>query len=791
MKKITLLILLIFFSGLTLIFGQKATISGTVEDAQTGEQLIGATIFDANSKKGTTTNYYGLYSLTLTKGKLKLGVSYLGYKNLDIELELKHDTTLKIKIEPVVSELQEVVVTGDAKKNVRSSQMGLVEIPMAQTKQLPVFMGEADLIKTIQLMPGVKGGTEGSSGLFVRGGSADQNLILLDKVPVYNANHLMGFFSVFNSDAIQSFQMYKGGFPARYGGRLSSVVDIKMKEGNNKEYHGEVSIGLLSSKATIEGPIIKDKCSFIISGRRTYIDLLIKPLMMANNSENDIGLYFYDINAKINYKINNKNTLYYSIYAGKDNLGFGTEMMHKSDTAQVNENMKFNMGWGNITNALRWNCLISDKLFMNTTLTYSNYDLFTKISVEYENIIKKDRYSFDLGYNSGIYDIGSRVDFDFLPSPNHFIRFGGSFTMHKFTPGINAIKVGHNQSASNLDTTIGKKNLRFDEIDAYIEDDITITSRLKVNIGAHYSGSSAENNYYHSIQPRISGRYMFTDDFSIKASYAMVQQYIHLLTNSSISLPTDLWVPATKRIKPQESWQTAIGAAYTFGQGYEISFEAYYKEMKNLIEYKEGSSYFNTYEDWQDKVTTGKGDAYGLEFMISKTQGKTTGWISYTWSKANRKFDNISFGESFPYRYDRRHDISVAVTHVFNNKYDCGFSWVYGSGLPFTLPVEKYPSLMSFTQTNSEAYNTNDIAYFKHRNSYRMPSYHRLDATINRHKKVKYGTTTWTLGAYNLYNKANPFFVMMTDNGSKASDKVLKQYSLFPIIPYVTFSFKF
>lgn len=788
------IILLFLIIPLWCLQAQKLTISGVLEDAQTGESLIGASIYDYNSQKGTVTNYYGLYSLTLSRSAINLSFSYTGYKTISLNFTLVKDTTINIKLEPVVSQLEEVVITGDSKKNIRSSQMGLVEIPMAQTKQLPVLMGEADIIKTIQLMPGVKGGNEGSSGLFVRGGGADQNLILLDKVPVYNANHLMGFFSVFNSDAIQSFQMYKGGFPARYGGRLSSVIDVKMKEGNNKEYHGEISIGLISSKATIEGPIIKEKSSFIISARRTYIDLLMKPIMKAKSPENVIGLYFYDFNAKINYKLNSQNTLFYSVYTGADKLSFDSETKKTIDTSRIEEKLGFGMGWGNITNALRWNCIISDKLFLNTTLTYSKYELFSDIESNYKDVGLNDEYNFKLGYNSGIKDFGGRFDFDFLPGPNHYIRFGASYTIHRFTPGINAIKLDHSGQQSNgtgIDTTLGKKNLRFDEIDAYVEDDISITQKLKVNLGVHYSGSSANDIYYQNFQPRVSGRYMFTDNFSVKASYAMAEQYIHLLTNSSISLPTDLWVPATKKVKPQKAWQAATGAAYNIMEGLEISIEAYYKKMQNLLEYEEGSSYFNSYEDWQDKVISGEGTAYGIELMLNKTQGKTTGWISYTLSKSDRKFKDISFGESFPYRYDRRHDISIAVTHKFTENIDAGASWVFGTGLPFTLPIEKYPSIASFTQPRSDVYQTNDISYFQHRNSFRMPSYHRLDVSINKRKKVKYGTTTWSFGAYNTYNKANPFFIMVEDKEGKGSAKVLKQYSMFPIIPYVSFSYKF
>ncbi|HEY9125158.1 MAG TPA: TonB-dependent receptor, partial [Bacteroidales bacterium] len=577
-KKILAFLLLSLCSQL--IFGQRYTISGTITDASNGELLPYSTIIDSVSKKGTLANYYGFYSIKLDKGPVKIMCSYAGFNPSIISFNLTKDTTINLTINST-TEIEEIVVTSSTNK-LRSTQMGLVEIPIQETKQLPVLLGEADLMKTIQLMPGIKGGTEGTSGIYVRGGGPDQNLILLDGVPVYNASHAFGVFSVFNSDAIQSFNLMKGGFPARYGGRLSSVIDIKMKEGNNKEFHGEGSIGIISSKLTLEGPIKKEQSSFLISARRTYFDLFTVPITMAaSDGKNVGGYYFYDVNAKVNHKFSEKSRLFLSFYTGLDKVYMREKSSYEGNTRK-NE---AGTGWGNITTALRWNYILSDNLFANFTGTFSQYKFF--IEEESNNSNNNDFFSYQ--YNSGIVDYAAKIDFDYIPHAAHNIKFGTNSIIHTFNPGVNVQK--ENGGNNNIDTTFGNKNIYATEISSYIEDDIEFSPKFKANIGLHYSFFSVRSRTYNSFQPRLSGRYLLNNNIALKASYIQMMQYIHLLTNSTIGLPTDLWVPSTPNIKPQEAWQTALGTEISLNKGYSLSVEGYYKEMKNLIEYKEGASF--------------------------------------------------------------------------------------------------------------------------------------------------------------------------------------------------------
>lgn len=772
-------------------FSQTFTISGTVEDINSGELLISANAYDANTLKGCITNYYGFYSLKLPKGMIKLTFSYAGYQPAVMDIDLCKDTIINPKLNPV-TEISEVVVSANRHNIVQRNQMGLVEMSAIQSKQLPVILGEADILKTIQMLPGVKGGTEGTSGMYVRGGGPDQNLILLDGVPVYNASHLFGFFSVFNSDAIQSFSLLKGGFPARYGGRLSSVLDIKMKEGNNKKLQGEGSIGLISSKITLEGPIKNENTSFIVSARRTYIDALTYLLLKTSGNGDVGGYYFYDINAKINHKFSSRSRLYYSLYTGLDKFYMYQNQAYEN---QIYDS-KAGSGWGNLINALRWNYVINDKLFSNSTLTYSKYNFFVRFDDERTHDSKKDYTSVE--YTSGIYDVAGKLDFDYIPNTEHYIRFGGNFTYHNFNPGVNAIQV-KNADIGNaqIDTSFGNTAISANEIYLYGEDDIEVSSRFKLNVGFHFSQFNVKGKSYASVQPRLSMRYLITDNFSAKASVIQMKQYIHLLTTANIGLPTDLWVPATDKVKPQESWQYSVGLAYNLEDKYELSVEGYYKPMLNLIEYKEGASFLTINNSWERKIETGKGLGRGIELLISKTSGKTTGWIGYTWSISDRQFENISRGRVFPYKYDRRHDIGIAIIHKSSEKFDFGVTWIYGSGYAVTLPEDKY---LTAKTLNSKNYFSNEmIEYFNMRNGYRMPSYSRLDVGFNFNKKIRWGSRTWGVGAYNAYNRQNPFYIdfgydkvsSTTGTDYYIDKKVLKQYSIFPIIPYVRYSIKF
>jgi len=787
-----ILLALLLFSSL-ICNAKKHTISGYITDAETGESLIGANIYDSKTYKGSVSNTYGFYSLTLEESEIDLNISFIGYNTYVLKIDLKENITLNIELEPVV-ELEEVTVSRErAGINISNTQMSSVYIPMKTVAKLPAFMGETDIIKSIQMLPGVQSGSEGMSGMYVRGGSADQNLILLDGVPVYNVNHLFGFFSVFNTDAIQNAKLVKGGFPARYGGRLSSVLDISMKEGNTKKIHGSGSIGLIASKLTLEGPVNKNS-SFIISGRRTYIDILASPIMKItqNNNEDEAinaGYYFYDLNAKINYRLSKKNKLYLSAYLGRDKAYSESErtmyesyydpqtgLQHHSEYSQQTNS---NLSWGNITTALRWNLQFSPKLFSNTTLTYSRYNM----TIGSESTSKQNDYSstYTADYKSGIEDYSAKLDFDYYPHSSHDIKFGCSNTVHKFNPGIFARVITEFSSESYLSE--GNQPIQSNEFEAFAEDDITLTPKLKANIGIHYTAYSVRKSMFQSVQPRISASYKLNSKASLKASYSQMNQHIILLTNASIGLPTDLWVPSTDIITPMDSWQIAAGYARRLPHNLEFSAEVFYKKMNNVHGYKEGASYFSIENNWESKLESGSGESYGLELLLMKNIGTITGWLGYTWCKASNQFPSQNEGKPFPNNFDRRHDLSFVMSHKVSEKFDWGLTWVYGSGYPTTFGIQEYPELGS-----NESFAS--IKSIEHKNNYRMPSYHRMDISCNFTKKKKRFTRTWSLSIYNLYSRLNPFYLEWERTGMDGSSK-LYQYSLFPIMPSIAYKIKF
>lgn len=808
LKPLLFRLSLFVFISVQITNAQKYTISGFISEKTTGEKIIGVNIYDSLTFKGTITNNFGFYSLSLTKGNVNIICSFIGYGQQNSIFNLTRDTIINIELTPVL-EIEEVTITADKGKNmVNSSQMGNMSIPVQQVKSLPVILGEVDILKTLQLMPGIKAGNEGTSGIYVRGGGPDQNLFLLDGVPVYNINHLFGFFSVFNTDAIQNISVYKGGFPARYGGRLSSVIDIRMKDGNMKKFQGEGSIGLIASKVSLEGPIVKDKASFIVSFRRTYFDMFLNPIQKLINDNMKSGYYFYDLNAKINYQLSEKSRVYLSIYSGLDKA-YSKEKHEWSNydrTLKTYYNNDNSIVWGNITTALRWNYMISNKMFANTALTYSRY-LFDISQVNEKNtkpLVQSDDYNFFSRYFSGINDMALKFDLDFIPSPVHYIRSGFNYIYHTFHPGISVQRMKGEQLAREIDTTFGNTDIYAHETFIYLEDDITISSRLKANLGIHYSNVFVKSAFYQSLQPRFSARYLLTNNWSVKASYVRMVQYINLLTNTTIGLPTDLWLPVTDRVKPQKSDQYAVGTAFNLPKDFSLNIETYYKTMQNIIEYKEGASFFNQKTGWEDKVASGNGWSYGTEVLIEKNAGKTTGWIGYTLSWTTRQIDEVNFGKSFPYRYDRRHDISIAVTQLINKRVDLGFTWVYGTGRAVTLAQQKYPSLLQFYNSYPSystdgyiyymPYENSIIEHYESRNGFREPAYHRLDFSANFHKKVKWGERTFSFGIYNVYNRQNPFFLYYGHKYSisSSSDNIyLLQRSFYTIMPSIRWSLKF
>lgn len=781
---------------------RKFTISGYVTDGTSSETLIGANILESRQQQGTTTNPYGFYSITLPAGETELSFSYLGYTTRQYRLELSKDTLINVLMQDN-NQLEEVVIVSDkAEAGITATQMGAQEIPIAQIKNTPSILGEADVMKTIQLMPGVQAGVEGSAGLYVRGGGPDQNLILLDGVPVYNVDHLFDFFSVFTPEAVKKVTLFKSSFPARFGGRLSSVVDVRSNDGDMKKYHGTLSVGLLSSKIQLEGPIIRDKTSFNISARRSYIDLIAKPFMPKDDK---ISYYFYDINAKINHKFSDRSRLFLNFYNGKDSYYFKT-----TDSSSSMYKDKMSLNWGNTIATARWNYIFNQKLFSNTTVAYNKYRMDANSTVYTKtNLIESiSESNYHSNYHSGICDWSYLIDFDYNPTPAHHIKFGAGYLHHDFRPEVATSKIQEKEDGitkqDTLYNSISNSTIQAHEVSAYIEDNFDIGSRLRMNVGLHLSMFRVQRRNYFSAQPRVSARYQLTRHTVLKASYTKMSQYIHLLSSTPISMPTDLWVPVTSKIKPMQAHQYSLGSYYTGLTGWEFSVEGYYKQMRNVLEYKEGVSFLGSSSGWENKVEMGKGRSMGIEFMAQKTTGKTTGWIAYTLAKSDRKFaiGGINNGERFPYKYDRRHNLSLVVNHKFSNRIDIGASWIFSTGGTATIAEE----VTAIIRPGEDAIQQKD--YIEKRNNYRLPASHRLNIGVNFNKKTKHGVRTWNISLYNAYNAMNPTMIYSNNSGGYASyiknqedGKVYLQYipakrkitklTLLPCVPSVTYTYKF
>jgi hypothetical protein len=760
----------------------RYAISGYVEDVRTGEKLISANVYEGSQLQGTVTNNYGFFSLTLTKDTLNLVVSYIGYKTNSLRIPLFKDTLMNIRLEPELELATVEVVAEKIERFEQNTQMGRIEVPIEQIEKIPSIFGEVDILKALQLLPGVQAGGEAQNGLYVRGGSPDQNLILLDGVPVYNVSHLMGFFSVFNTDAVKHVSLTKGGFPARYGGRLSSVIEINMKDGNMNELHGEGSVGLIASRLTLEGPIQKGKTSFMVSGRRTYADYLVKPIIKASTeAENDshLKLYFFDLNAKINHKFNDRHRLFWSIYSGSD--AFGARFRENFENGYFQT--EGGIDWGNITSAARCNFMINNRLFSNTTLTFSRFRF--NFLADFEEKENAETTSFSAKYFSGIKDLTLKSDFDFIPSPEHYLRLGAGLTRHTYDPGAFVVKAKFEEE--KLDTTLGSLRTNSLEFSMYCEDDFS-KGAFKFNLGMHLSGFLVDRKFYPSAQPRLGVRYLLINDWALKASFSTMTQYINLLTNESHSLPTDLWVPSTRRIKPQSSWQSSLGVANTIWNEYELSIEGYYKKMHNVLSYKEGISFLGLENDWQDKVTQGSGQSYGAEFFLQKKRGKTTGWLGYTLSWTWRQFDEINSGKKYPFKYDRRQDVEIVLAHKFSKRITGSVTWVYGTGNAITLPLARYGTPVYYSNEN-DGYYIKELQSLGDKNAFRMRAYHRLDVSLEFRKKLRKHERTWVIGAFNAYNRPNPYYVY--DGRDENGNRAFRQISLFPVIPSVAYNFKF
>jgi len=766
---------------------QKYTLSGYVKDSMNGESLVGANIFVENLAKGVSTNQYGFFSLTLPEGSYTLRFTFLGFQEKKIDVELDEDIRLNVQLVSEAIQTDEVVVKGKKDdKNVSSTDMGQVELTTEKMKTLPALLGEVDVMKTLQLLPGIQSAGEGISGLYVRGGGPDQNLVLLDNAVVYNTGHLFGFFSVFNPDAIKSTNLIKGGMPAQYGGRLSSVVDISMKEGNSKEFQVDGGIGLISSRLTVQGPIVKDKSSFMVSGRRTYIDIIGQPIL--NNYQGgdfkNNSYYFYDVNAKANYKFSDQDRIYLSGYFGRDVFEFKAP-----DGA-----FGIEMPWGNTTATFRWNHLFNDKLFMNMTGIYNDYQF--EVNSSYRQV--------DFKLFSGLRDFNAKLDFDYYPNVNHDIKFGASYIHHQFTPYSAQFSGG----SSDIDTdNLDKKNAH--EAGVYLQDEFDIFTNLRVNAGirgSFFQHIGPKTNYkrnsagvitdsteydrgepiatYYGIEPRLRVRYQLDEQSSIKGAVTFSNQYIHLVSSSTGTLPSDVWVPSTEKTKPQRGIQYSLGYFRNFANDmYETSIQAYYKDLDNQIAY--GQNYTpNLNVELEESFVFGKGWSYGVELYAKKARGKFTGWIGYTLSWTKRQFDDLNGGDPFPAKYDRRHDLSVVASYKLNDKWKFSTSFVYGTGNAITVPIGRY------------IIDGNIVNEYGERNGFRMAPFHRLDiSAIHSFKIFKNNyDSNLAFSIYNVYNRQNPFFIYYDVEGSVYQGNVdlsAKQVSLFPILPSVTWNFHF
>ncbi len=767
MKRILFLFLLNII-GIALVKGQNITVSGYIKDASSGETLIGATVIDSISQNGTTSNAYGFYSLTIPSNEATtLVYTYIGFDEVRKRITATSDITIDLELGFNSQELSQVTVTANsAKEQVNSTQMSVDRLSTKDAKLLPALFGEVDILKTIQLKPGVQSAGEGSSGIVVRGGGPDQNLIILDEALVYNPSHLFGFFSTFNSDAVKNVELYKGGFPSQYGGRLSSVIDVKLRDGNRKKYSAQGGLGLIASRLTLEGPIVKDKGSFIVSGRRTYADIFTR---IANNQNTDNpdwnqipDYFFYDLNAKFNYDITEKDRIFISGYFGRDVFGFNTD------------DFSAGFDWGNITTTARWNHIFNPKLFTNTTFTFSDYDYLINSSF--------DVIDFEVG--SGITDVNFKTDFYYAPNNKHNIRFGADVTQHKFNVGRLSVE------SDELDDPIFSSDTNIDatEMAVYISDDIEVSKKLSINVGLRGTGFNNET-FYAAIEPRASMKYSLSDDVSVKGSYTRMNQYVHLVSNSGASLPTDVWYPSNEKIKPQQSDQVAAGVSAAIGQSFLLTNELYYKWQRKQIDFKDGADLFIN-PNLDDEFVFGTGYSYGNEIYLEKKEGKFRGWIGYTLSWSWREFEDINDGKRFAPRFDRRHDISVVAIYNLSKKFQFSGSWVYQTGNNTSLPEARF----YFQDVDGTRPNIGTI--YIERNSFRMAPYSRLDfgITMNVFMKKPNFDGNLNLSVYNAYDRRNPFFLYYdteTDNNNNILSIQPKQVSLFPILPSLTFNFEF
>ena len=773
----------------------RVTVSGHITDKASGETLIGAGVITDGA--GAATNTYGFYTLTIPQGKgISLKYSYVGYDDVTLTLDLLRDTTVNVALK-ANSELKEAVVSAQRESGIMATKMSAIEIPMNMIKNTPVLFGEADVLKTIQLMPGVQSGAEGFSGIYVRGGGPDENLLLLDGISLYNAEHMLGLFSIFQPEAVKKVTLYKGSFPARYGGRTSSIIDVRTNDGNLHETHGTVGVGVLCDKFHLEGPIAKGRTAYSISARGMHTFLFDGILRAAKVPAN---YYFFDMNGKLTHRFSDRDRLFLNAYYGRDIFHFMDEDEYEI-AGGSNEYRKYDdkthIRWGNLLTSARWNHVFNGRLFSNATVAFTDYRMRMGYTTSEKSQDTEYFYKYKFDYGSGIRDLTAKIDFDYTPAPRHIIKFGGEYVNHAYIPETyTTVEKENDKGQMVTDTTYTnkkEKNRLGHEMSVYIEDDFTVGGWLTLNPGVHLAMFLTSGRTYWSPEPRMSAKVDFGKGVSVKAAYSRMAQYVHLLSSAQITLPIDLWVPITRNIKPVTADQYSLGLYYNGLPGWEFSVEGYWKDMHNVLEYKDGVSFMASSQSWEDNVVMGDGRAYGVEVFIQKTIGKTTGWLGYTLAKSDRVFSNglINNGERYPYRYDRRHNISLVVNQQLGKKWDLSAVWTFATGGTTTIPERESIVMLpdgTFTQ----------IDYAPHRNNYRLPPSHRLNIGVNYHKRLRRGESIWNFGVYNAYNRLNPNFVYYkadTRGDSKSSlytrKAKLKSVTILPIIPSFSYTYNF
>lgn len=781
------------------------TLSGHITDAASSEILIAAGVIlqkKAGETKGAVTNEYGFYTITVPAGEYQLSSAHLGYDMFEEKVILIRDTTINIALSSN-EELNAARIVSRKDAGIHSALPGALEVPVLQVKNMPNLLGEADVIKSLQMLPGVQGGVEGLSGLHVRGGGPEENLVLLDGVPLYNMDHLLGLFSVFQPEAVKDVTLFKGTFPARYGGRISSVLDIRTLDGNMKDTHGSFTVGVLNDKFHLEGPVVKDKLCYSISARGLH-SIFAEPFLRAFLKETYVNYYYYDIHGKLCWNVSGTDRLFFGVYHGRDNGGYRNNEKRTDRNLMTNElrmdadvETDLKLNWGSTVASVRWNHIWNGQLFSNAIISWNRYDMSAGLGSVTSGIRDGIEFgnSWSLDYKSGVGDFGAVIDYDWTPIPEHLVKFGAGYIFHSFKPERFTAVIKGLDSSEKQSPDSGRNSFPGHEASFYAEDNLCLGSCLTLNPGVRLTMFNTEGTNYWSLQPRFAAKVDIPGGFALKAGYSRMAQYVHLLSSTTMTLPIDIWVPITKNIAPVTSDQFSFGAYCSGLKGWEFSVEAYYKKMRNLLEYKEGVMFLSSTEGWEKQVETGNGTAMGLEFLVSKTNGKTTGWLAYTLARSERVFPGINLGRPFPYKYDRRHTVDLVLNHKFSDRVDISASWMFASGGWMTVPM-RYAQVVT-----PEFGYLQGINYTPSRNNYNLPPSHRLNLGVNLRKPTRRGgESVWNFSVYNVYNSMNPNLIFHNSMSYENPDEVptiekdvvfLTKVTILPILPAFSYTLTF